>query len=179
MNYGDGLYGGVFVAGLYAAAFGESDPRRVVEASLTCLPRKSGYAQVIRDLLAWSGEHPGDWRQDWSLLQEKWDRDDPCPRGALRPYNIEAKLNGAYVALGLLHGGGNFGRTLEITPRCGQDSDCNPSTTAGILGVMLGYERIPEVWKSGLARGASDQHGSPTSCNAPLHSRSLFPRLAP
>ena len=32
MNYGDGLYGGVFVSGMYAAAFFETDPRKVVEA---------------------------------------------------------------------------------------------------------------------------------------------------
>jgi ADP-ribosylglycohydrolase len=34
MNYGDGLYGGVFVASMYAAAFFERDPRNVVQAGL-------------------------------------------------------------------------------------------------------------------------------------------------
>jgi hypothetical protein len=34
--------------------------------------------------------------------------------------------------------------------RSGQDSDCNPSSAAGILGVMLGYERIPQKWRSGI-----------------------------
>ncbi|MBI3735407.1 ADP-ribosylglycohydrolase family protein, partial [Candidatus Sumerlaeota bacterium] len=41
-------------------------------------------------------------------------------------------------------------RTLEITTRCGQDADCNPSSAGGILGVMLGWEAIPENWKSGI-----------------------------
>jgi hypothetical protein len=31
MNWGDGLYGGMFVTGMYAAAFFENDPRRIVE----------------------------------------------------------------------------------------------------------------------------------------------------
>ena len=31
MNYGDGVYGGMFFAGMYAAAFFENDPRKVVE----------------------------------------------------------------------------------------------------------------------------------------------------
>jgi hypothetical protein len=46
MNYGDGLYGGVFVTSMYAAAFFEHDPRKVVEAGLASLPTESGYARV-------------------------------------------------------------------------------------------------------------------------------------
>ena len=39
---------------------------------------------------------------------------------------------------------------MEITTRCGQDADCNPSSAGGILGTMLGYEQIPAFWKMGL-----------------------------
>lgn len=150
MNYGDGLYGGMFIGGMYAAAFVESDPRRVVEAGLACLPPQSGYARILRDLLSWSAEQPEDWRAVWRRIQEKWDRHDVCPDGFLRPFNIDAKLNGAYVAFGLLFGGGDFERTMEISTRCGQDSDCNPSSAAGVLGVMLGFERIPAKFKAAL-----------------------------
>jgi hypothetical protein len=83
-------------------------------------------------------------------LEAKWDKDDPCPDGALRPFNIDAKLNGAYIALGLLYGNKEFSRTIEIATRSGQDSDCNPSNAMGILGVMLGYSGIPEKWKAGI-----------------------------
>ncbi|PYP99518.1 MAG: hypothetical protein DMF82_24645, partial [Acidobacteria bacterium] len=152
MNYGDGLYGGMFFGGMYAAAFFESDPRTVVEAGLLSIPAESGYAKVIRDVLAWSAQHPDDWKQTWRLVTDKWDRDDPCPDGALDSFNIDARLNGAYVALGLLYGKGDFARTLDVSTRAGQDSDCNPSSAAGILGVILGYERIPDEWKSGIPR---------------------------
>ena len=40
MNYGDGLYGGMFVCGMYAAAYFESDPRKVVEAGPGLHPRQ-------------------------------------------------------------------------------------------------------------------------------------------
>jgi hypothetical protein len=155
MNYGDGLYGGVFVASMYAAAFFERDPRKVVEAGLASLPGESGYARIIRDVLRWSAENPRDWRRTWQLIQDTWDKDDPCPDGSLEPFNIDAKLNGAYIVLGLLYGAGDFDRTLDVSTRAGQDSDCNPSSAAGILGVMLGYDRIPERWKSGLAPRAT------------------------
>jgi len=150
MNSGDGLYGGLFVTSMYSAAFFESDPRRVVEAGLAALPQKSGYAGIIRDLLAWHKEQPDDWRQTWRRIEDTWDRNDACPDGSLRPFNIDARLNGAYVALGLLYGKGDFSRTIEVSTRAGQDSDCNPSSAAGILGVMIGYDRIPDEWKSGI-----------------------------
>jgi hypothetical protein len=150
MNFGDGLYGGIWLNGMYAAAFLESDPRKVVTAGLACLPSQSSYAAVLRDVLDWS-RPGGDWRRVWQQLEKKWDKDDSCPDGAGRPFNIDAKLNGAYIALALLMGGGDFDKTLEIAARAGQDSDCNPSSAAGILGVIKGYESIPDIWKSGIA----------------------------
>ena len=150
MNHGDGLYGGMFVAGMYAAAFFESNPRAVVEAGLRSIPAASGYARVIRDVLDWSAATPGDWRATWRRITDKWDRDDPCPDGALADFNIDAALNGAFIALGLLHGEGDVAKTLEITTRAGQDSDCNPSNALGVLGVILGYARLPAEFTSGI-----------------------------
>lgn len=149
MNYGDGLYGGMFVSGMYAAAFFESDPRRVVEHGWACMPRASGYARIIRDVLDWSAKER-DWTKTWRMLQDKWDKDDPCTDGALVPFNIDARLNGAYIALGLLYGERDFAKTLDVSTRAGQDSDCNPSSALGVLGVMLGYSGIPSEWKSGI-----------------------------
>jgi hypothetical protein len=157
MNYGDGIYGGMFVSAMYAAAFFESDPRKIVETGLACIPRQSPYGKLIADLLAWRQQYPGDWKKVWQLLEDKWDTNDPCPAGALAPFNIDAKLNGAYIALGLLYGQGDFGKTLDISTRAGQDSDCNPASAAGILGVVLGYERIPKEWKSGIAAIANEK----------------------
>ena len=150
MNYGDGLYGGMFVSGMYAAAFFENDPRKVVEAGLAAIPARSPYALLIADLLAWSRQNPRDWKKVWQLIEDKYDKCEPCPAGALKPFNIDAKLNGAYIALGLLYGERDFGKTLDISTRSGQDSDCNPASAAGVLGVMLGYQRIPDEWKGGI-----------------------------
>ncbi len=150
MNYGDGIYGGIFVSCMYSAAFVEKDPHRVVEAGLACLSADSPYARLISDLLNWHRQYPNDWQKVWQLLEDKWDKRDPCPDGALMPFNIDAKLNGGYIALGLLFGDGDMRKTIEIATRSGQDSDCNPSSAAGILGVLLGWKGIPEIWKSGI-----------------------------
>lgn len=157
MNYGDGIYGGMFMSGMYSAAFFEKDPRKVVEAGLAAIPAESPYGLVIRDVLDWSRENPRDWAKVWQRLQEKWNRREPCPEGALQPFNIDAKLNGAYVAMGLLYGQGDLGKTIIVATRCGQDSDCNPSSAAGVLGVMLGYKALPEEWKGGIPKLADQK----------------------
>jgi hypothetical protein len=150
MNAGDGIYGGMFISGMYAAAFFQNDTRKIVEAGLACLPARSPYAMVIKDVLRWSQEYPDDWTKTWQAVNEKWDKREPCPEGALKPFNIDAKLNGAYVALGVLYGKGDFARTIEVATKAGQDSDCNPSSACGIVGVMHGYKAIPKEWSSGI-----------------------------
>ena len=156
MNYGDGIYGGMFVSCMYAAAFFESDPERLVEAGLACLPPESPYGMTIADVLAWSKEHPEDWITVWGLIEDKWNGREPCPIGAGQPFNIDAKINGAYVALGMLYGEGDFGKTMTISTRCGQDSDCNPASALGILGVVMGLEGIPDEYKSGIEKIADE-----------------------
>src|SRR5215831_15555531 len=150
MNAGDGIYGGMFISGMYAAAFFEKDTRKIVEAGLACLPARSPYAMVIKDVLRWSQENRDDWTKTWQAINEKWDKREPCPEGALKPFNIDAKLNGAYVALGVLYGKGDFSKTIEVATKAGQDSDCNPSSACGIVGVSCGYKAIPKEWSSGI-----------------------------
>lgn len=151
MNYGDGLYGGMFIAGMYSAAFFESDPRKVVEAGLTCIPAESPYAKVVADVLELSVKEPKDWQKVWHEIGHKWDKDDVCPNGAHRPFNIDAKLNGAYVVIGMLYGNSDWQQTMDVATRCGQDSDCNPASALGVLGAIRGYDELPEKDKQALA----------------------------
>jgi len=149
MNCGDGVYGGVFVAGMYAAAYTEdTDVRKVLDAGLACIPTESLYHQCISDVITWHAESPNDWRAVWHKIEEKWNDDIDCGMG--HPINIDAKINGAYIAMGLLYGEGDLQKTLEVSTRCGQDADCNPSNAAGILGCMKGYSALSD-WTDGFA----------------------------
>ena len=49
-----------------------------------------------------------------------------------------------------LYGEGDFYKTMDISTRCGQDSDCNPASAAGILATIQGYSQIPEYWMKNL-----------------------------
>lgn len=147
MNSGDGFYGGAYVAGLYSAAFVESDPARIVDMALEAIPEESTFRQCIDDVRRWHKAYPDDWKAAWFEILKKWGLDTGCPKGVSLSFDIDAKLNSAYVTLGLLYGGGDFGRSLEIATRCGQDSDCNPATVGGVLGVVLGLDALPSFWK--------------------------------
>ncbi|CAN5493293.1 hypothetical protein BH11BAC5_BH11BAC5_55030 [soil metagenome] len=101
-------------------------------------------------MIGWHKKYPADWKQTWLEVQKKWANDIGCPDGVFAPFNIDAKVNAAYVVMGLLYGEKDFTKTLEIATRCGQDADCNPSTAGGILGAIMGYDKIPAYWKMGL-----------------------------
>jgi hypothetical protein len=150
MNYGDGLYGGMFVAGMYAAAYFEhEDVGAVVQAGLACIPEASQYHACISDVVRWHAEHPEDWRAAWRKIEDKWQDDEDCRPG--EAFNIDAKLNGAYIVMGLLYGAGDVARTLDVATRCGQDADCNPSNALGVLGCMKGFDALGAEWTSGIA----------------------------
>ena len=151
MNYGDGWYGGVYVAAMYALAFVSDDMQYVVEEALKVIPAQSQYAQCMQDVIQWHKEDPDDWKIAWQKVHDKWDNDIGCPHGVFGDFNIDAKINSAWILIGLLYGEKDFGRTTDISTRCGDDSDCNPASAGGILGTMLGYSHIPAHWKQGLA----------------------------
>ncbi|MDR0336718.1 MAG: ADP-ribosylglycohydrolase family protein [Planctomycetaceae bacterium] len=146
MNYGDGLHAGQFVGGMYAEAYFETDLIKIIRAGLACIPQDSQYAEMVCDLLKWYEENPNNWETTWTKIEAKYQKNKDyrrfsCHSGA---FNIDAKINGAYILVGLLYGKGDLDQTIIISTRCGQDSDCNPSNAAGILFATRGFSKLPQ-----------------------------------
>lgn len=156
MNYGDGMYAGQFVGAMYAAAFFESQPTRIVEAALAAIPAESQYAEMVRDVLAWYKAAPNDWQKGWEKCQEKYRRNPEYQKASNG--GIDCKINGAYVLLGLLYGKGDPDQTILISCRSGMDSDCNPSTAAGVLFTAIGLTDLPERFRTGLDQERKFSH---------------------
>lgn len=148
MNYGDGVYGGIFLGTMYSAAFFDDNLNEIINKGLSVLPPESEYACIIRDVINLHKHYPTDWRKAWKELDEKWGDTDISAAGS--PFNIDAKINGAYIVMGLLYGDGDIGKTLEITTRCGQDSDCNPSNAMALLGIIRGFSNLPDEMKNAV-----------------------------
>ncbi|MDX2432290.1 MAG: ADP-ribosylglycohydrolase family protein [Bacteroides sp.] len=154
MNYGDGVYGGQFVGGMYASAYFSNDIEKIIREGLKCIPAESNYAQCVRDVISWHSEYPDDWEKCWEEIMNKYYRTlDYQPfhqQNSEAWVGIDAKVNGAFIVLGLLYGAGDMDQTILYSMRCGLDSDCNPSNAAGILATCIGFDKLPEKFKAGL-----------------------------
>lgn len=151
-NYGDGWYGGVYTSTMYTLAFVNSDIPTVVTEALKSIPVESEFHQCVSDVIKYWKLYPNDWTKCWLEIQKKYAFEKGCPEGVFNGFNIDAKMNAAFCVIGLLYGGGDFYKTIDIATRCGDDSDCNPATAAGILGVLYGYSAIPDYWKKSIDR---------------------------
>jgi len=155
MNYGDGLYAGDFIGGMYAAAYFEKDRVKTVEAGLACIPAESCYAEMVRDMLAWYRADPNDWKVAWKKAVGKYGINSGPRMGKVSFFAIDVKINGAMVLLGYLWGEGDVFRTMDISTRGGYDSDCNPSSALGVLGVQLGLKGFGSEYVSKLDKKAT------------------------
>lgn len=144
VNYGDGVYGGVFVSVMHSAAMVSEDLDDVIRVGVQSIPEGTKFRKVL-DQVQTCYEEDMTWEECWAEIQRDWGSDDKCPefRGV---QNIDAKINAAYILIGLLWGEGDFTESVRIAMRCGQDSDCNPSSVAAILGTLNGMSGIPEEY---------------------------------
>ena len=152
MNYGDGWYGGVYIGAMYSLAFISDDINIVVQEALKTIPENSRFHQCMNDVIQWHRQYPNDWKQTWAECEKKWNQDIGCPEGTLLPYNIDAVINCAYVVMGLLYGEGDFYKTMDISTRCGQDSDCNPSNALAVLGIIKGFSAFPQEYREAIEK---------------------------
>jgi len=145
MNYGDGVYAGMFVGVMYSESFFETDIIKIIETALKAIPADCQYAEMVRDVVAWYKDNPNDWIKTWEKIEAKYHKNPEYRQFSCDPgkFNIDAKINGAYILVGMLYGKGDLDQTIIISTRCGQDSDCNPSNAAGILFTTLGFSKLP------------------------------------
>lgn len=137
---GNGIYGGRFVAGLVSAAFTEADPHKLIDIGLSLVPADSEYARVIRAMVAFHRQNPGDWHAGYAYLKAHFGYDR---YGG----NVHIIPNAGVIALALLYGNGEFSRTIQIANMAGWDTDCNVGNVGTILGVAVGLDGIDPRWR--------------------------------
>lgn len=146
MNYGDGCYGGAFVTAMHCAAFYADSVEEIIDAGISVIPENTKFRALMDDVMKWYGEGLT-WEDNWKKLTEKWGPTKRCLSYSGTDANIDAKMNAGFILIGLLYGKGDFNESMKIAMRCGQDSDCNPSSVGAILGAYYGYSGIGEEWK--------------------------------
>ena len=63
-------------------------------------------------------------------------------------FSIDA--NAGMIFIGLIYGENDFEKTLKITSLCGLDGDCTASTVGGLMGLIDGFDALPQKYKDYL-----------------------------
>lgn len=137
----EGIYGEIYCAALISIAFSGCPIEEALRRALAFVPLESRFYQVVEETIHWC-EKIGDWEGVLAKIEQN-----------LGHYHwIHTFPNIATVITGLLLGEGDFGRSLTTTLMCGFDTDCSAGQVGGLLGTLLGYERIPDEWKDPVGK---------------------------
>lgn len=147
INSNNGFYCGAYVAAMYSLAFVSDDMEFVASEALKVIPAESRTRKMMLDILEWHKQNPNDWKFAWRKFEDAYVKKHDDNFGGC---HIHAPNNCAYILIGLLYGGGDFEKTIDISTRCGLDSDCNPASSGGILATAIGYSKIPYKFRKPL-----------------------------
>lgn len=131
---GEALNAARVVAALVAHAFVEDDLDRLLDTARSLIPAGSLIGQVIDDVREWHATG-----EDWHAGRQHID-----DRYGYERYggNCHVVPNHALVIHALLHGGGDFSRSLSVVNTCGWDTDSNAGNVGCIAGVLGGLRGI-------------------------------------
>lgn len=123
-----------FYAHLYSEAFFESDIDWLIDRALAAEPTGSEIPSIVENVRAWHQDHPQDWRTTRNLIRDAYDTD---------PAWWASRVNFAATIMALLYGEGDLLATVDIAALAGWDADNNMTTSAGLLGIVLGADGLP------------------------------------
>lgn len=136
---GEAVYAAQVVAAMEALAFVEADIPALLDAAVALIPRDAAIARAIDDIRGWAEGEP-DWRRTRTRIAERYGYD--AYRGI-----CHVVPNHGLIILALLHGGGDFSRSLSIVNTAGWDTDCNAGNVGCLLGIRNGLDGIDPRWR--------------------------------
>jgi len=135
----NGIYGEMWAAAMIAAAFGSEDTTEVIRTGLSEIPANCRLAEALRETIAAFAMY-ATWEEAWDALMARYGR----------YHGVHTINNAVIVALALLYGERDFGRTVSIAVMGGLDTDCNGATAGSVIGAMLGATDLPEEYVAPL-----------------------------
>jgi len=133
-HYGFSLVAEQYLSACAAIAFFENDIPTLLKKALHYIPATSECAQMVKQVLAWDENHPFD------IVAAKIKSLYGDADFTSSPMNV------AFAILSLLHSKKSFDFLIDAL-HLGHDSDCVVATAGALLGIIVGYEAIPQLWK--------------------------------
>lgn len=136
---GDGvvLENAAFYAMLCANAFVYDDVYQNMEDVRSRFADDSTTAEIYDTVKHLYETYPDDWRTARAAMHSRY----------YTGYNLDCRINFASTIMALLYGGGDYEKTVKIGVLAGYDNDCNAATSATIVGLTLGYDKLPQQLK--------------------------------
>ncbi len=128
---------------MISAAFFEKDVRKLVEIGVEAVPNEGPFAEGIRDVVKWHGQHD-DWRDTRKKIHDKY---YAYKKGSYEaPVSVVSSLvNGLAGIMAALYGEGDYMKTVGIATSAGYDCDNQAATMGGLIGVLNGLSGIGET----------------------------------
>ncbi len=134
-HFGNSVYAERFLSAIEAAAFVEDDIDKLLQTGLSFIPEESRLSQCIDFTMKCFADG----------LPMMVTRELVLNRFS-HPDFTSSVQNMAFIAIGLLYGGGDFENTLVRAVNCGYDADCTGATAGAIMGIILGASKLPAKW---------------------------------
>jgi ADP-ribosylglycohydrolase len=134
----NGIYGEMWAAAMTAAAFVTDDIPTIIQAGLGQIPERCRLADYIEHIIEWH-ELEIDYDTAVYRVHEFWDETS----GHAWCHTIS---NAMIVAIGLLWGEHDYGKTICRAVQPCFDTDCNGATAGSILGIIHGRRALPGGW---------------------------------
>lgn len=128
---GEAIYGAQVVAAMVAAAFKNQTIDQLIDTAVSLIPADTQIARLIAEIRNWHAAQPDDWRATRQKIADKYGYDKFGGGCHMVP-------NHALIIHSLLHGAGDFQKSLMIVNTSGWDTDCNSGNVGCILGALGG-----------------------------------------
>jgi len=134
----NGVYGEMWAAAMIAAAPFVDGPRELLSVGLGEIPERCRLAGAVRDVIGWADDGVG-YGEAVDRIHERWDDGDQFDW-------VHTISNAQVVAVGLLYGDWEFGRTICRAVQAGFDTDSHGATLGSIMGLAHGADALPDAW---------------------------------
>lgn len=125
------VYAEQFLAAAQSIAFLESDIEKIIDMALEYVPSESKLYKCIKYVIE-CYKKGMDYIDARRFVLAKYSHPDFT--------NVVQNL--AFVVIGLLYGKGDMRDTINISLKCGYDTDCTCASAAAIVGIVKGYKGL-------------------------------------
>ena len=150
----EGVYGEVFFAAMQAEAFVEKDINKLIEKGLSYIPDDCGITRGVRCAIE-CYESGKTWKEarkailqtvpgSFGMMCGYLDGDSVEEDIPVGKHGYDAPSNVALSIMSLLYGQYDLLKTLCIATGCMEDADCTAGSAAATLGIILGYDKLPQ-----------------------------------